>query len=176
MSSAFEQLEQWIQAPEYKLLDEAVQRDFVMASDGLIASYQSGEQWFTLDGEVTINNAPWQVRMGKFVTGAFINEIPVKLAFASLIPRAALKPGLAADTSSNEYQEAIEEYSATVFSFDFAQIRLHIGSLFQQLYPDNKYFFFPMNQSYGLLQPYDYDLVLPYFDVLSFKESLNANI
>ncbi len=101
--------------------------------------------------------------MGRFVTGTDINAISVKLAFASLIPSAELKQALKGDPSSNAYAEALESYSSTVFSPDFAQVRLHIGALFQQLYPGNTYFLFPMNQSYGLLKQYDYDLILPYF-------------
>lgn len=172
MNSPLELLDQLIQTSEYKMLDEAVNRDFVTADNALVASYTGTEHWVTLNGATTIHNAPWQIRMGRFVTGSDINGVPVKLAFASLIPRAELKQALNGDRSAHTYTEALEEYSATVFSAEFAQVRLHIGSLFQQLYPGNSYFLFPMNQTYGLLKQYDYDLILPYFDILSFKEAL----
>lgn len=166
-----EALDGLIQTPEYKTLEDAVNRDFVMADNALVASYGT-DHWVTLNGSTTLHNAPWQMRMGRFVTGSNINDVPVKLAFASLIPRAELKQALKSDRSSHTYTEAIEEYSFTVLSAEFAQIRLHIGSLFQQLYPGNNYFLFPMNQTFALLKQYDYDLILPYFDILSFKEAL----
>jgi hypothetical protein len=172
MTSAFEQLESLIQTPEYKILDEAVQRDFVLASNALAASYTNDGYWVTLNGTKTINNSDWQIRIGRFITGLTINEVPVKIAFASLIPRPEVKQVLKGDKASHAYAEALEEYSSTIFSADFAQVRLFIGTLFQKLHPGNEYFLFPMNQSYGLLELYDYDLILPYFDILSFKAAL----
>lgn len=175
MPSAFEQLESWIQTTEYKQLDEAVKSDFILSSNALPLSYQNPDQWVTLDQPFTIQNEPWQVRMTTFVTGTYINNVPVKLAFASLVPPQIIKAGIEADRSSSDYQEVVELYSSVVFSSEFAQLRLQIGALFQKLYPEQGYFFFPMNQSYGLLPTYGYDLILPFFDLHSFKEALTTN-
>jgi hypothetical protein len=173
MNSTIEALDKLIQTPEYKTLEQAVNRDFVTADNALVASYNT-DHWVTLNGSTTLHNASWQIRMGRFVTGSDINGIQVKLAFASLIPRAELKQALKGDRSTHIYTEAIEEYSFAALSAEFAQVRLHIGSLFQQLYPGNSYFLFPMNQTHALLKQYDYDLILPFFDILSFNEALNS--
>ncbi len=174
MKSALEQLDELVSSSEYKQLEQAIQHDLVLSKEALIEVYQKPEYWILVDESKVINGIEWRMRISKLVTGAYINEVPVKLIFASLIPPASLKQGLKTEKASPAYMEAIEHYSSVVLSREFSELRLKIGAIFQDLFKDKetKYFFFPMNQTYGLLPAYDHDLIMPYFDILSFKVCL----
>lgn len=176
MDPITEQLDALIQTPTYQALDEAVKQNFILAKDALVLTYTNEDYWMSLQGHRLIQNAPWTMRMAKFMTTAQIDGKPIHLTFASLTPQKAWKDALRQGPTSAAYTEATGAYAGILSSMDFAQTRLHLGALFQQLHGGQTYFFFPMNACYGLLEPYDYDLILPYFDVLSFNAAQKKDL
>lgn len=111
-------------------------------------------QWDTVTKPFEFEGEPFKIHILRPVSAVVCGTKQIAFAFVRLSPTEAAKRHL---TSLGA------QYLRMLLSLELFKLRSELMDLFNfTIYPDNKYFFFPIRDVWGLIPEYDHDLLLPY--------------
>lgn len=168
-------LQKLFTSPAYEQVREELRGLIVNVPNALIqedGTYDANV-WIPVEEPLVLPGGTWSVyvyrNIGEFAHGAG----PVLFTVLRLVPPDEYKEALNELPESEAWKEASGKYSADLLSHEAAALKLSFVEVFQsQVYAGEPYVFFPASDTFGLLETYDFDALIPYIDL----ETLNKQV
>lgn len=152
----------------YKQIREELQGLVISVPNPLIQDDGTYDDtvWIPVEEPLVLPNGTWSVFVYRNI-GEFAHANgPVLFTMLRLVPPDEYKQALNEAPESEAWKEASAKYSADLISPEAAALKLSFVEVFQgQVYAGEPYAFFPASDTFGLLETYDFDALVPYVDL-----------